>query len=193
MGCGTRLCPKARHGACRRVGIQGLLFFLSLLPVGCGELRRAGQGQGTLPSRKDISLSLLPSIPPSLSIPPSPLPQLPSLCLQDVLPGDTPTSPNLPMSAPQQPPHSLWLPRGPISLLTLALMGPMCLQNEMMAAPRAHSKCQRKSPRKWMAQIGGGGTAFQEAVDAFTPLSRGGWGGAAAGGLALARNQTGRQ
>lgn len=44
-----------------------------------------------------------------------------------------------------------------------------------------------------MAQIGGGGTAFQEAVDAFTPLSRGGWGGAAAGGLALARNQTGRQ
>ena len=134
------------------------------------------QGQGTLPSRRAIGLS---SSGHASFLPP--LPQFPSLGLWDVLPEDIPTSLSLPQSGPHNFPTAL-LPRGPISLLTLALMGPARLPSKMMAPPRAHSKCQSKPPRNWMAppRLGVWVLSAKGAVGAFPPLSKGGWGGAAA-------------
>lgn len=62
------------------------------------------------------------------------------------------------------------LSRDTVSLLTLALMGPTRLQNEMMSPPRAHGKCQRVSWGKdGSPRIGVGVVPSRGAVDAFTP------------------------
>lgn len=151
-----RLSPKAGHSAWHRAGVQGLV----VLPVPPpGRLGGAGACQGpetgggagaragsSAKQKGHWSLFLQQSIPP-VAFPSTTQSGLAGCAPQGYF--HLPKPPQVSPMATSSQPRSL----RPISLCTLVLVGPPCLQNEMMAAPRAHCKCLRKSLRSgWLPQ-----------------------------------------
>lgn len=162
---------KARHRNWHRAGIQAHWFPFNFFQRDCGKpgSRGLGQGQGHSVRQKrghwsSAPCPSVPSCPPTVTQP-GPAGCAPHGCFHP------------PISAPQPR-----LPRGTLSLLTLALMGPTCFQNERMAStagPTASPRGRGVSlGMEGSPEIGDGGVPFQRALDAFAPKSRGGRGGA---------------
>lgn len=153
----------------RHAGLLGSSLPLSMRAVDAEERGlprpRGGAGRGTLPNRGPWSLFLQRSIPPVPSVP----------VTQSGPAGGAPRGyshlPKPPQVSPTGTSSQPQLPWGPISLLTLALMGPTRFQNEMTDPPEPTASARGSLlGNGWAPKIGGGDIALLGAVDAFTPL-----------------------